>query len=209
MRRRPPVRLRLRPLRDRSSVRKSARLKRGASQVRFLPVTSSRLRSSTRQSSRFLPGTVQVRRLPGPLAPLAGGLSRPAELPAASHRARDAKEVTEGLPPARYPVSKTGGLSGFEGSTPSPSASRHRPAPPPARRSRAPASPRAAERTGRSGSVLAHYPLRPGTLSAAPETRGALAEAWPSWEGSALLPRRRRQSRSQVRVLLPPLFVPA
>jgi hypothetical protein len=40
---------------------------------------------------------VQVRRLPGPLS--------------------------EGLPPARYPVSKTGGSSGLGGSTPSPSAS--------------------------------------------------------------------------------------
>ena len=59
--------------RDRSSARKSARLKHGASQVRFLPVTSTRLRSSTRQSSRFLPGRLQVRGLPGPLAPLAGG----------------------------------------------------------------------------------------------------------------------------------------
>ena len=29
-------------------------------------------------------------------------------------------------------------------------------------------------------------------------------EAWPSWQGSALLPRRRLRSRSQVRVLLPP-----
>jgi hypothetical protein len=48
-----------------------------------------------RQSSRFLPGTVQVRRLPGPLL--------------------------EGLPPARYPVSKTVGPPGLGGSTPSPS----------------------------------------------------------------------------------------
>jgi hypothetical protein len=58
------------------------------------------------------------------------------------------------------------------GSSPAAGASRHRPAPPPARRSRAPAPPRAAERTGLSGSVLSHYPLRPGTLSATPETRG-------------------------------------
>lgn len=45
----------------------------------------------------------------------------------APRRVRDAS-LSEGLPPARYPVSKTGGPSGLGGSTPSPSASRHRPA---------------------------------------------------------------------------------
>src|ERR1043166_728142 len=47
------------------------------------------------ESSRLLPGEVRVRFLPGSL---------------------------EGLPPARYPVSKTGGSHGLGGSTPSPSA---------------------------------------------------------------------------------------
>ena len=70
--------------------------------------------------------------------------------------------LAEGLPPVRYPVSKTGGRPRLGGSTPSPSASR-------------------AEHAG---------------------TRAL--EAWPSWQGSALLPRRRLRSRSQVRVLLPP-----
>lgn len=37
--------------------------------------------------------------------------------------------LSEGLPRARYPVSKTGGSHGLGGSTPSPSASRHRPEP--------------------------------------------------------------------------------
>jgi hypothetical protein len=54
------------------------------------------LRSSTRQSCRLLIGGLQVRLLPGP--PL------------------------EGLPLARYPVSKTGAASAVGGSTPSPSA---------------------------------------------------------------------------------------
>ena len=113
--------------------------------------------------------------------------------PPAQRRARDATP-SEGLPPARYPVSKTGGPSGLGGSTPSPSASRHRPASPPARRSRAPALPRATERTGLSGSVLPHYPLRPGTLSATPETRGAWRHGR-ARQGSALLARRRATVR--------------
>ena len=50
-----------------------------------------------RQSTRLLIGEVQVRLLPAPL---------------------------EGLPPARYPVSKTGGPRGLGGSTPSPSVPR-------------------------------------------------------------------------------------
>ena len=75
-------------------------MKRDAPQVRFLPATppfpTQRLRSSTRQSCRLLIGGLQVQLLPGP--PL------------------------EGLPLARYPVSKTGAASAVGGSTPSPSA---------------------------------------------------------------------------------------
>jgi hypothetical protein len=106
-------------------------LKRGASQVRSLPVTS-RLRSSTRQSSRFLPGSLQVRRLPGPPfgRTATGAVSR---------------------------LENGWALSGLEGSTPSPSASR------------------------RHGRVE--------------RQRAATAQA--------------AHRRSQVRVLLPPLFVPA
>jgi hypothetical protein len=66
IKRRPPVRLRLRPSRDRSSAVERSLETRGA--AGSIPAGHiSRLRSSTRQSSRLLPGTVQVRHLPGPL----------------------------------------------------------------------------------------------------------------------------------------------
>jgi hypothetical protein len=71
---------------------------------------------------------------------------------------------TEGLPSARYPVSKTGGAHALGGSTPSPSAQR--------------ADPRRA--------------ARPRQAHAG--TRALHQEAWPSRQGSALLARRRRES---------------
>ena len=127
-----PRRLLNRRPRDRSSARKSARLKRGASQVRFLPVTSTRLRSSIAER---------------PVLTRGGAGSTPAG--ATLGRNNSGKDCHRRGIPSRKRV----GLR----------------------------------------ALGVRLPLLP------------LAEAWPSWKGSALLPRRRRQSRSQVRVrCLPP-----
>jgi hypothetical protein len=68
-------------------------------------------------------GASQVRSLP--VTPL-GSVAQSAELPALTRGragSTPAGATLEGLPQARYPVSKTGGLSGLGGSTPSPSVS--------------------------------------------------------------------------------------
>ena len=91
-----------------------------------------------------------------------GSVAQLAELPPLKRTvagSTPAGAIREGLPRARYPVSKTGGPYGLGGSTPSPSALR------------ADAARRASPQGAR---------------------RDARPEAWPSWQGSALLARRRR-----------------
>jgi hypothetical protein len=135
--------------------------------------------------------------------------------------ARDAKRPTEGLPPARYPVSKTGGLTSLGGSTPSPSAGDDRPRAL-GRRSRPPARSRRSALPGVCGSTGPPAGRVCGAPAAAQIVTGQRARGGAprvparstpgrAHGGMAELARQRVASasatsrRSQVRVLLPPL----